>query len=137
MSARNVNETSALLNILCICQIKICCGLGFSLIAVGSDHLAHGIKSEFPKTISDQCADFRSLCMLCTETWIIRTRLGTISFKFSKVGKKSSFVLIFPQAERCSVQVEGYNSERGLWRPESQDHPAPVHNPQNGPVAPT
>lgn len=109
MRGRNVNETSALLNILCICQMKICCGLWFSLIAVGSDHLAHGIKSEFPKTISDQCTGFRSLWMLCTETWIIRTRLGTTSLKFSKVGKKPSSVLIFPLAERCSVRVEGYS----------------------------
>lgn len=103
MRGRNVNETSALLNILCICQIKICCGLWFSLIIVGSDHLAHGIKSNFPKPISDQCADFRSLCMLCTETWIIRTRLGITSLKFSKVGKKTSYILTFYYAKCCLV----------------------------------
>lgn len=101
------------MNILCLCQIKICCGLWFFLIAVGSDHLACGIKFDFPKTISDQCADFRSLCLLCTETRIIRTRLETISLKFSKVGKKYSFILIFPCAECCSGQVEGAATERG------------------------
>lgn len=104
------------MNILCTCQIKICCALWFFLIAVGSDHLACGIKSDFPKTISDQRADFRSLCLLCTETRIIRTRLETISLKFSKVGKKSSFILIFPCADCCPGQVEGAATERGAGR---------------------
>lgn len=110
------------MNILCIRQIKICCGLWVFLISVGSDHLARGIKSDFPKTISDQCADFRSLCMLCTETGIIRTRLRTFSLKFSKVGKNFSFILIFPHAEHCSGQAEGAAWERGPWTPRHGIH---------------
>lgn len=116
MRARNVNETSALLNLLCICQIRVCRGLWFSLIAVGSDHLAHGIKPDFLKTISDQRADFRPLCVLCAETGIIRTRLGR-SLKFSKVGKKSSPILVCPSSlkyrllvapERAACRVQGH-----------------------------
>lgn len=48
-----------------LAKLKFAVDFGFPLIAVGSDHLARGIKSSFPKTISDQCADFQPLCMLC------------------------------------------------------------------------
>lgn len=85
-------------------KLEFAVDFGFSLIAVGSDHLAHGIKPDFLKTISDQRADFRPLCALCAETGIIRTRLGR-TLKFSKVGKKSSPILVFPASLKYRLLV--------------------------------
>lgn len=70
-----------------------------------------GLNLNFQKRflISVQISDL--YVWFCTETWIIRTRLGRVSLKFSKVEQKSSFVLIFPHAERCSAQVQGYGRE--------------------------
>lgn len=105
-----------------LAKLKFAVDFGFPLIAVGSDHLARGIKSSFPKTISDQCADFQPLCMLCLRHGSSEPDWERFLWSFQRSGRNplSSSSFFIPGALQC--RLGGFQRE-GPQGPETQCHP--------------
>lgn len=97
---------------------------GFSLITVGSDHLEHGIKCDFPKPISDLCADFGPLWRLSYRDVDHQNQIGNKLFEVFK-GRAEILVCSHLSLRRVFLNIGGgdcpphtHTQERGLRRPE-------------------